>query len=160
VFDLEMMNLLATTETDLFRGTGNSTKILWKVCISKTLELRKMTHIIFLKGGDWIVFVSNVMSVFAWNSSQNLSERVQLITKEGILNPTGGEYLTFDGNETLFYPVAGDRTERRVRNLQILQVFSSPTNECANNNVVMFRFTIYELNKHAALTGSRLKTLI
>ena len=38
MFDLETLHLLATTETNLFRGTAAGTSILWKV--RKTLKYR------------------------------------------------------------------------------------------------------------------------
>jgi hypothetical protein len=36
MYDLETLQLLATTETNQFRGSTNATKILWKV---RTIEL-------------------------------------------------------------------------------------------------------------------------
>jgi hypothetical protein len=97
MFDLETLHLLATTETNLFRGTAASTSILWK-------------------GGDWVVFDAGV-DLYSWNSLQNTLEKVifEIKRHEYVLRTS---FLFFDGHETIFYVLAGNGFRRLICNLR------------------------------------------
>jgi hypothetical protein len=104
MYDLETLQLLATTETNQFRGSTNATKILWK-------------------GGDWVLFVPTSDVLYAWNSAENSLNQVTL--EKGKHSHIHFKLLAFNGLETILYVTSldylaaeeDDRFERYVYNL-------------------------------------------
>ena len=90
MYNLETLEILATTQTTAFL-----VKILWQVSYPN-LILLIFSIINILKGGDWVLFLTNVL--YAWNYPQNSFQKIEFIHEGRSISI---DY--FDFKETLFY---------------------------------------------------------